>query len=296
LPLLRAKLGANAERASAAFIWAIIARMYGARNTPAKRERFGYVRGGYATLLARLETDLQARGIRRRQGARVTRVDSGADGVSLHFESGDSLAFDAVVLTIPCAHVARLCPQLTDAERARLHGVTYQGIICVSLLLKRPLAGYYVTNITDTWVPFTGIVEMTALVDREFFGGHSLVYLPRYVTQDDPMWRQDDASIIEEFTTALERMYPGFGRGDITAGHVSRVRELLAVSTLGYSEKLAPSVRTTIPNVYVVNSAQILNGTLNVNETLGLAEEKLPELQRYLRATTAAGQTQRGLA
>ena len=32
LPLLRAKLGVNAERVSAAFIWAIIVRMYGARQ------------------------------------------------------------------------------------------------------------------------------------------------------------------------------------------------------------------------------------------------------------------------
>ena len=48
LPLLRAKLGDNAEAASAAFIWAIIARMYGARRTGMKRETFGYVDGGYA--------------------------------------------------------------------------------------------------------------------------------------------------------------------------------------------------------------------------------------------------------
>ena len=48
LPLLRAKLGDNAEVASAAFIWAIIARMYGARRTGMKRETFGYVEGGYA--------------------------------------------------------------------------------------------------------------------------------------------------------------------------------------------------------------------------------------------------------
>jgi hypothetical protein len=41
-------------------------------------------------------------------------------------------------------------------------------------------------------------------------------------------------------------------------------------------------VQTTIPHVFVVNSAQIVNGTLNVNETLGLAEAKLPELRRHL--------------
>ena len=53
-PLLRSKLGENADRASAAFIWAVIARMYAARRSGLKREMFGYVEGGYGTILPRL--------------------------------------------------------------------------------------------------------------------------------------------------------------------------------------------------------------------------------------------------
>ncbi|HXJ30139.1 MAG TPA: NAD(P)/FAD-dependent oxidoreductase [Gemmatimonadales bacterium] len=290
LPLLRAKLGANAEQASAAFIWAIIARLYGARRSSMKRESFGYVEGGYDTILARLEAELETAGIVRRYGARVAQVTGDDEGVTLSLQGGGSLRFDAVVLTVPCGQISALCPQLTDAERARLKGVTYQGIVCTSLLLKRPLADYYVTNITDAWVPFTAVVEMTTLVDRSTFGGNSLVYLPRYVTQNDPLWQQDDASVQRAFVAALERMYPHFRADDVLAWQVSRVREMLAVSTVGYSRLLAPPVTTSIPKVFVVNSAQIVNGTLNVNETLGLAEEKLPELRRRLRARAPARQ------
>ncbi|HET7250552.1 MAG TPA: FAD-dependent oxidoreductase, partial [Gemmatimonadales bacterium] len=178
LPLLRAKLGANAEQASAAFIWAIIARLYGARRSSMKRESFGYVEGGYDTILARLEAELETAGIVRRYGARVAQVAGDDEGATLSLQGGENLRFDAVVLTVPCGQVATLCSQLTDAERARLKGVTYQGIVCTSLLIKRPLADYYVTNITDAWVPFTAVVEMTTLVDRSTFGGNSLVYLP----------------------------------------------------------------------------------------------------------------------
>ena len=39
-----------------------------------------------------------------------------------------------------------------------------------------------------------------------------------------------------------------------------------------YSDNLPP-VRTSIPNVWAINSAQISNGTLNVNETVKLAED-----------------------
>ena len=47
--------------------------------------------------------------------------------------------------------------------------------------------------------------------------------------------------------------------------------------TLGYSSHL-PSQRTSVPGIHIVNSAQIVNGTLNVNETVGLAERALAEL------------------
>src|SRR5579872_6657754 len=73
-PLLRAKLGANAEKASAAFIWAIIARMYAARRTGMKRELFGYVPGGYSTILARYVEVLRESGVEIVTGSRVQSV------------------------------------------------------------------------------------------------------------------------------------------------------------------------------------------------------------------------------
>jgi hypothetical protein len=47
--------------------------------------------------------------------------------------------------------------------------VQYQGIILL-LLLQRPLAQYYVTNITDSGCLYA-VIEMSALVDRQQFGG-----------------------------------------------------------------------------------------------------------------------------
>jgi protoporphyrinogen oxidase len=158
----------------------------------------------------------------------------------------------------------------------------YQGIVCASLLLRKPLAGYYITNITDSWVPLTGVIEMTALVDPANFGGNTLVYLPRYLTQSDDFWHKSDAEILEIFIAALQRMYPSLARGDIVASQVARVREMLAVSTLHYTERSRPPLRTSLPNLYLVNSAQIANGTLNVNETVALANASAAELKALL--------------
>jgi hypothetical protein len=48
----------------------------------------------------------------------------------------------------------------------------------------------------------------------------------------------------------------------------------MALPTLNYSERL-PQMQTSIPGVWAVNSAHILKGNLNVNETIQIAEEAI---------------------
>src|SRR5205807_1453413 len=176
LPLLRAKLSDNYRKASAAFLCAIIARMYAARRSGMKKEMFGYVPGGYARILEAFGRKLQQTGVSIRYNQRATRIETSAEGgVNISLENGESCTFDQAILTMPAPVAARLCPQLTDEEKQKLQGVEYQGIVCASLLLKKPLVGYYVTNITDDWVPFTAVIEMSALVDRQHFGGNALI-------------------------------------------------------------------------------------------------------------------------
>ena len=80
---LRAKLGANYTKASAAFIWATIARMYAARRSGLKKEMFGYVPGGYARILSRMQDVLQQVGVTVRLNSRVTSIRKGEHGVQV---------------------------------------------------------------------------------------------------------------------------------------------------------------------------------------------------------------------
>ncbi len=299
LPLLRSKLGENYRETSATFIWATIARLYGARQAGAKRERFGWIDGGYAGVLARFAEHLEARGVTLRCGAAVAEVrdrarpaavdGGGATGVDVRLATGERMSFDAVALTVPTGRIAALAPQLGDAERARLRGVTYQGIVCVTVLLRRPPAGgYYVTNITDDGLPFTAVIDMTALVDPASVGGHALVYLPRYAAQDDPIWSRSDDEVVRDFLAGLARVHPHLGPDDVLDVRVSRAREVLALTTLHYSERWLPPVATSLPRVFVVTSAQIAAGTLNVNETLHVAESGAAAIGARLGAARAA--------
>ncbi len=128
---------------------------------------------------------------------------------------------------------------------------------------------------------------MTTLVDKKQFGGNSLVYLPRYLAQDDPFWKASDDEVRTTFLAALERMYPNFKRDDVIDFRVARARDVLAISTLDYSATTLPAMRTSLANVFIVNSAQIESGTLNLNETVGLANRQAAALAPLLNSREA---------
>jgi protoporphyrinogen oxidase len=271
-PLLQAKLGDCYRRTSAAFIWATIQRMYAARNSGLKKEKFGYVRGGYARVLERFAEVLHAEGVELRTNCRVSSVIAQPDGQVLVESNRGSQWFDQVVLTAPSPVIAHLCPQLGDDERGRHERIQYLGIICSSVLLKKPLTDFYVTNITDPGLPFTAVIGMTTLVDAAELNGNHLVYLPRYAATDDEAWKWSDHEVEEHFLSGLERMYPGFRREDVKAFRISRAKHVMALPTLSYSEHLPP-LKTAAENIFAVNSAHIVKGTLNVNEVLELADD-----------------------
>lgn len=282
MPMLRSKLGDNYRVTNASFMWSAISRMYRTRKIGQNREQLGYVGGGYTKIIDRLKRVFESRGVDIYTYTKIKSVKEEKKAVYLRTQNNGSLVFDWVVITIPCPEIVDMCPQLSTSEKERLGSVKYQGVVCVALIYEKPLLSFYLTGISDDWIPFTGIIEMTALVDRKYFDGHSLVYLPRYMGQQDLFWEKTDDELINEFLGALERMNFEVSTNRITAYNVSRARMVQPISTINYSKELLPPTETTLKHICVVNSAQIPTGAMNVNELVGLANRKAEELGSLL--------------
>ncbi len=268
-PLLRAKLGANATSVAASFIAVTIRRLFGARTNSGGAERFGYVPGGYARILSVLRERLERSGIEIRCQTAVERISRNGKGVSLRVAGNDE-SFDHAVVTVPIPMVSELIPDLTAAERAAFNTIPYAGVVCASVLLKKPISPYYITNITDLWVPFSAIIEFSNVTGTEPFDGQSLVYLPKYVAPDDPLFGQDDGAIRQSFVSALIRMVPGFDPAQVTAFRVSRVRNVFPfpIASTPYTP---PAFTTSLTGVTLATAAQIDDATLNVDRSVALA-------------------------
>lgn len=276
-PLLMAKLGDSYRQTSASFIWAHINRMYQARRSGMKKEMFGYVTGGYRTILHRLQERLRELGVDIWTACPIESIRKNIDGrFTVRTDTGQAEYVDRLIVTAPASVAKRICPDLSPLELEQLDSIEYLGIVCGSMLLKQPLSPYYVTNITDHGIPLTAVIEMSNIVDRSELGGRSLVYLPKYVPAHDPLFEKTDQEIESQFMAALQRMYPHFQPDQVEAFKISRTRWVMAIPTLRYSESL-PDQKTSVPGLYLVNSSYILKGNLNVNETIAIADTAIQQ-------------------
>ncbi|MFB6318223.1 NAD(P)/FAD-dependent oxidoreductase [Saccharicrinis sp. FJH54] len=277
LPLLRAKLGDTYKKTSAAFIWATIQRMYSARKSGLKKEMFGYLPGGYARILEVFSSKLKESGVVLNSGFRAKTIYRSENNVNIEFSDGSKFKFDNVINTVPSSFIPEMIPDLSPEEIQKHSGIEYLGVICPNLILKKAISPYYVTNITDPGVPFTGVIEMTALVNKSELKNKHLVYLPKYVQSNDPYFNKSDKEISDQFIDYLLKMYPHLHLNDIEHIEIARARNVFALNQLNYSSNLPP-VKSSVNGLYLLNSAHITNGTLNVNETIQLAQEQLKEI------------------
>jgi protoporphyrinogen oxidase len=274
-PLLRCKLGDAAASASARFLHATLRRLRGARGDSG-RERFGWVRGGYRAILDALVARLRARGVELCPGARVRSVRATATGVDVHTDAGVR-AFDRAAATLANPLLADVVADLPAATAAALRDCTYLGAAVTVVAGRTPLSGHYILNLCDPRLAITGIIEMTAVVDRRETGGLTLVYLPRYAVRDSELFLQPDDAIAQRALADLACVFPATADGWQIGHAVHRARLIQPVPIAGVPAAVPP--RVVVPGrVFCVNHAQLPGGALNNNDCVALATAAAPAI------------------
>ena len=275
-PLLLAKLGENFRRVSAVFMWSYIKRLFSARDSSASAEHLGHVRGGYRQVFRRLTDIVEQHGGQIKTAQDVESVRANPSGGLDVVIAGTAAQFDKVVCTSPVPVLQRIVDQrLLQVENGD-GNVEYLGVVCVVLVTKSPLAPFYVVNIADDTIPFTGLIGMSNVVSPENTGGNYLTYLPKYMLSTDPEFGKDDDYFQQHFLAGLQRMMPEFDTGDIVSIHVNRALKVQPLQVLNYST-LVPKAKTRHPGLYVLNTSQFVNATLNNNEVVGAVNRFLDD-------------------
>jgi protoporphyrinogen oxidase len=252
--------------------------MFSARDSASKKEQLGYIPGGYRAVFSRLERLITSAGGRIRTGVSVQDIARCSDGGlwMRHDQDNAPEHFDKVIFTSP-VNVLR---HVTEDGLVRFEKdgrqVEYLGVICMVLLTKKPLVPYYIVNIADSRIPFTGIIGMSNLVSLTETAGRHLTYLPKYVHSDDPLLKKSDEELRKQFLDGLQLMLPKLRSEDIEGIHINRAIKVQPLQVLNYSE-LVPDVVTRHKDFYVLNTSQFVNNTLNNNEVIRLVDHFLEE-------------------
>jgi len=271
-PLLRAKLGNAKDQVSAAFIWGIIKRLYGARKTGAKKEMFGCVSQGYYSILRKIKDELLKTGVNIYTEHAVSNIRNDASGSITICTDKDSFAFDKAVLTIPNPEICKILPEAPNAFKEKLKKIKYLKLVCGILVLNKSLSPYYVMNLTDPELPFTGFIEATNIVPEGILQGRALIYLPKYMDPGDPFYSCSDEFIKNEFIKGVHKIFDDFSDDSVISFTIAREQYVQPIQEVNYSNNIN-EMKTPIQNLYYVNTTMILNSTLNNNEVVKLSRK-----------------------
>ncbi len=281
-PLLLAKLGEHYRRVSAVFIWTYVKRLFSARDAAAQKEHLGYVSGGYRTVFQRLLELIARVNGEVRLGVEVEAVRP-RPGAGIEIEAaGRTEAYDKVIFTGP-VNVLRTVADPALVQVPPQGDIEYLGVVCMALVTRRSFCPYYILNIADERIPFTGVIGMSSLVDPDETSGLALTYLPKYVLSDDAILRRPDEELKAEFMQGFRRMFPDFPDEEIVAIHINRAAKVQPLQVIGYSG-MVQSPRTRHADFYVVNSAQFASNTLNNNEVIRSVDAFLGQFGHEFRS------------
>jgi len=271
-PLLLAKLGENYKRVSAVFIWSYIKRLFSARDSSAQKEQMGHVSGGYKAVFQRLVECINARGGVIHCGSNVQKISADKNaGIWLERDYKRE-HFDKIVFTSPVNILRNICdPELVKIENDQ-RDVEYLGVICMVLITHKPIVPYYVLNIADQRIPFTGVVGMSTVVDPKETAGRHVTYFPKYVLSTDPLLGAKEAELRETFMRGARLMFPDYDWSAVESIHINRAIKVQPLQVLDYST-LVPRCVTEHPDFFVLNTSQFVNNTLNNNAVIHSVNE-----------------------
>lgn len=261
-PLLIGKFGKYAEKVSAVWIWNKLKLRGGSRSGKGS-ESLAYFKGGFANLAERLsEIISETEGCAIEISTEVNSLVSNEGRISGVKAGSKTFDADIVIITTPLPIAADIIAASKNTLPSvsgylgKLRRIRYLANVCLVLQLDRSLSETYWLNVNDPSFPYVAIIEHTNFESKELYGGNHIVYLSKYLSEDDPLYQMNDDDVFEFSIAHIMKMFPKFNRSWVNGYSVWRARYSQPIVECGYSDMI-PEESTPIAGLFVTSMAQI---------------------------------------
>ncbi len=247
-PMLVGKFGEqNLDVVNAAWFWA---------RVKARTTKLGTFAGGFQRFLDMLADNLRGRGVEICLDTPITGVRKQADGLVVETADG-SHVYDGVISTSSPALMAKLAPDLPDSYSAALRKLKSMGAVVLVVSLNRSLSPYYWHNLPkDAGFPFLALVEHTNFMDREHYGGDTIIYCGDYLETDHEYFASSKEQLLDRFLPAFTRFNPQFDRSWVKDAWLWKTAYAQPVPPVNHSQNIPP-LRTPVPGLYFASMSQV---------------------------------------
>jgi protoporphyrinogen oxidase len=268
------KLFEYAENISAAWIGTRIKRVALSRRN-VMQESMGYLEGGSATLLSKMEQFILDKGGRIHLKSGIDRVSVSGNKVNGIVVNGETIPCDAVVSTAPIQYVPRLVPDLPADFASKIDAIKNIPVACVILKLKQPLSGNFWMNINDPNIEIPGVIEYSNLNPMT----PSILYAPFYMPKTHPKWSSTNDQLIEEVIGYLSRINPSFSSDWVIARHCHRYEFAQTICPPGFYDMM-PSMKTPVEGLYMADTSYYYPEDRSINESINTARQLVSAIIR----------------
>jgi len=255
-PMIKIKWGDHSENLPATWIWRRVKQRMDSRTKGLGSEKLGYIKGSTQTIIDFLERKIEENNGKIIKNNTVRKIITKKNKLIKIITEKGEFTPEAVISTLPLGSLVNIAPSLPDDYKKKLRDVGYLSVIEIVLVLKRSLSPVYWLNISDRNIPFCGIIEHTNFIPATLYNDKVIVYLPDYLSADNPLMEYDNEKIIDIFKEGLKRVFPDFSDDWILKSHVFREQNAHSIRTLNYSDRIL-DFKTPVENFYVATDALI---------------------------------------
>ncbi|MDD5681086.1 MAG: FAD-dependent oxidoreductase [Candidatus Omnitrophica bacterium] len=270
-PIIRSKFGDNLDRMAAVDMLARIARISSSRKADFS-QRMAHITGTPKTLIDRLENILGSKGVRIIKGNGAKRLlINGGEAVGVSLDDGQILEAGNTVFTVPIPEFEKLIPETYQSYKNSLKHIQYLDNVCLVLKLSKPLTPFYMLNIQDNTVPFTGVIGLSHIYPENAFDGHAIFYISRYIFNDDGLFTKEKDEILADYLPYLKKINPEFRESWISGYGLSKRKNVEAFHSINYP-KYIPKRETIFKGCFLVTAAQSYPESTVIDTSVNVAE------------------------